>query len=148
MIHKCACCGKRYRTDHRLFCEECLKDNPQINYPVKKCKICGEIFCPTMEKKLFCSDECSKKRDHQRSNEFNQKTRKAKKKKDEDPLKTIWWKKYKKADKLAKDCMLARRNGMSYGQYMLALGEGKFTRKGLEDRARQQELLIQERTQE
>ena len=125
MTSKCACCAKRYKGENKLFCPDCLRKyegNPPIVAEIKYCDICGDPFCPTQPKKMYCSDECSEK----------------------GTLNTKWWRDYKKADDLAKTCMLARRNGLTYGEFQVAIAEGKLTKKGCEDRARQQELRIQE----
>lgn len=141
MLHKCGCCGERYKEAHRLFCSNCLekyKGHPTIFENVKACEICGKLFCPTQPKKKFCSDECAeeayRKRAHLRTEE-KQKQRSAEKKEEKKVkkiLKDTWWGKYEAADKLSKYCMLARRQGMTYGQFMGLVSEGKISKTQLE----------------
>ncbi len=159
MLRMCACCGMPYEAKNKdekwcISCR-CAHPKPPIRQKTQECPVCGDWFVPTNTKMIYCTGTCKQsehgKRLMQQLKDNRKREREAKRAKEAEmkKIRTEWWQKYMKSDRLGQDTMLARRFGYSsYGTMMAAIEQRKTTRTLLELTAMQQEREKYEKERE
>lgn len=121
MVKKCVVCGKEFETKLEYAvccCVKCSQKKYRSEHKTEKqnanCVICGKEFVPLRAGHICCSPECSRKRNYQVNS-----VHKRQKYADDAAIKRAREAMPKSNhDAIADIAIVARSQGMSYGQYV------------------------------